>query len=130
MKTVKYDTSKTGWATIRVDYGADLLEKFIQEWGAPEPFEMTSAEAFRYELELLKKQDRTISRASIIFELNKMVAMGLLTWSDRTGKGGHHRIYRLAMAPYELEVYVVTNILQRVKDTWPEAYSEVVQVVQ
>lgn len=127
---MNYDTSETGWRTILRDYCADLLEKFISEWGSPEPFEMISREAFDYENELLKPYGRTISRASVINGLNDMVGMGLLTYRETTGKGGYHRIYRLAKPPQELEIYVVTNILQRVKDTWPEVYLEVVDVVQ
>jgi len=128
---VKYDTNETGWATILVDYIADVLEKFIEEYNPEgEPFEMGSGVAFRHELELLKKQDRTISRASIIFGLNRMVDMDppLLTFRTTTGKGGHFRIYRLAKAPHELEVNVVTHLLQRIKENWPKAYSEVIQL--
>lgn len=130
MKTVKYDTSKTGWETILRDYKANLLEKFIQEW-SPDglPFEMNSGEAFRYESEQLKKQDKTISRTSIIFGLNAMVDMGLLTFREKTGKGGHHKIYRLAMTPRELELYVTTILVQGIKATWPQAYSEVAKRV-
>jgi len=128
---VKYDTSETGWRTILKDYAADMLEKFIQEWNPEgEPFEMNTLKAFMYELELLKKQDRTISRASIIFALNDMVDMGLLTYREKTGKGGHQRVYSLAMTPMQLDVYVVTNLLQRIKDTWPRAFKEVLEVVQ
>ena len=127
---MKYDTNETGWRTILVDYIADVLEKFIEEYDPEgEPFEMNSGVAFRYELELLKKQDRTISRASIIFGLNRMVDMGILAWRDMTGKGGHHRIYRLAMTPHELEVYVVGILLKRINDNWPRAFQEGLNVV-
>ncbi len=33
------------------------------------------------------------SRASVIFFLNDMVEEGILGWHDRTGKGGHHKLY-------------------------------------
>ena len=36
-----------------------------------------------------------ISRASVIFFLNFMVDDGLCTFEDATGKGGHHRLYRI-----------------------------------
>jgi len=131
VQTVKYDTSKIGWRSILKDYAADLLEKFIQEWSLKgEPFEMNSGEAFRYESKQLEKEKRTISRASIIVALNYMVDIGLLKHRDTTGKGGHHRVYSLANTPYQLERFVVTNILQRIRDTWPDAYQEVVEVVQ
>lgn len=36
-----------------------------------------------------------ISRASVIFFLNRLVDEGLATFREETGKGGYHRIYRL-----------------------------------
>jgi len=91
---------------------------------------MNTRQAFEYELEQLKKQDRTISRASIIFEMKKMEKMGLLTSRDMTGKGGHHRIYRLAKRPHDVEVDVVSILLMRIKQTWPGAFKEGLAVVQ
>ena len=35
----------------------------------------------------------SISRASIINHLNAMVDDDLLTYTETTGKGGHHRVY-------------------------------------
>jgi hypothetical protein len=37
--------------------------------------------------------DKSISRASVIFFLNRQVDLGFLAWYDATGKGGHHRRY-------------------------------------
>ena len=36
---------------------------------------------------------KSISRASVIFALNRFVDQGILGWRDATGKGGHHKIY-------------------------------------
>lgn len=128
---MKYDTNERGWRTILKDYSADILEKFIFEWRLEgEPFEMSSRDTFEYENDLLKEQGRTISRASIVFALNEMVTMGLLTYRETTGKGGHRKIYSLAMTPREIELFVVTNVLQRVKDTWPSSFKEVLHAVQ
>lgn len=129
---MKYDTNATGWATILVDYAANVFDKFIDEheYNSTDVFEMNTRQAFEYELEQLKKQDRTISRASIIFEMNKMVDMGILTYRSKTGKGGHHKVYRLAKSPHELEVDVVVLLLKRIKETWPGAFQEGLQVVQ
>ena len=43
--------------------------------------------------EFILTTDDKKSRASVIFFLNDMVDEGVLGWHDRTGKGGHHRIY-------------------------------------
>ncbi len=37
--------------------------------------------------------EKSISRASVIFFLNRMVDQGVLDYRSATGKGGHHRIY-------------------------------------
>lgn len=121
---MKYDTSETGWRTILVDYSAALLEKFIQEPN----LELGSGTAHKW---LMKEGPReTVSRASVIMQLNCMVAMGILKYREQSGKGGYHRLYSLAMTPKEIENFVVSNILQRTRDTWPRAYREVVQVVR
>ena len=36
---------------------------------------------------------KSISRASVIFAMNRFVDQGVLGWRDATGKGGHHKIY-------------------------------------
>ncbi len=38
----------------------------------------------------------TVSRASVINFLNNLVAEGVVTYEEDTGKGGYHRIYSLA----------------------------------
>ncbi len=43
--------------------------------------------------EFIQTTDDKKSRASVIFFLNDMVDEGVLGWHDRTGKGGHHRLY-------------------------------------
>ncbi len=57
---------------------------------------------------------KKMSRASVIFALNDMVDMGILKWADRTGKGGHHRIYSVAMTPAEFEVHVTNMVVGKV----------------
>jgi len=44
---------------------------------------------------------RTISRASIINFLNAMVDEGFLSYTETTGKGGHRRIYTVAVTEEE-----------------------------
>ena len=39
----------------------------------------------------------TISRASVIFFLNRLVDWKVCAFRDATGKGGHHRIYYITM---------------------------------
>ena len=41
----------------------------------------------------IKENGVNISRASVIFFSNDMVDLGVFDYVERTGKGGHHRIY-------------------------------------
>ena len=49
-----------------------------------------------------------ISRASVIFFLNFLVDDGLCTFDDATGKGGHHKLYRLAPDDWDGVKYHLT----------------------
>jgi len=126
---MKYDTSETGWETILKDYQTALLKKLMQNLSEDPEFPgWGSAAGHKY---LLQETEYGVSRASVIFCLNDMEARGMLTSVERTGKGGHHKIWSPAFKDEAaLENYVVANLLQRIHDTWPRAYGEVVKVVQ
>jgi predicted transcriptional regulator len=67
----------------------------------------------------------SISRASVIFFLNRMVDEGVLGYNDATGKGGHHRIYVPNMDENEYKKYVVKTLYESVAKDFPEATREV-----
>ena len=61
-----------------------------------------------------------ISRASIINSLNMMVDEGVLSFTERTGKGGHHRVYRLDMSESELKEYLARIVIDKFLNEYPE----------
>ena len=61
-----------------------------------------------------------ISRASIINSLNMMVDEGVLSFTERTGKGGHHRVYRLDMSWSELKEYLARIVIDKLLNEYPE----------
>jgi predicted transcriptional regulator len=65
-------------------------------------------------------EGRTISRASIIFFLNRMVDQGVLSWRDATGKGGHRRIYFPKLDEFEYRKYVASTIIQSLMHDFPK----------
>ena len=67
----------------------------------------------------------SISRASLIFFLNRLVDQGVLGFRDATGKGGHHRIYVLRLDERGYKKYVVRTIFESVAEDFPEATEEV-----
>lgn len=58
----------------------------------------------------------TISRASVIFFLNRLVDDGLLDWRDATGKGGHHRLYEMKMSRPEFAKAIIDKFLRKLRD--------------
>ncbi len=61
-----------------------------------------------------------ISRASIINSLNMMVDEGVLSFTERTGKGGYHRVYRLDMSESELKEYLARIVIDKLMNDYPE----------
>ena len=60
------------------------------------------------------------SRASVIFFLNDLVEDGILTYEERTGKGGHHRVYFPNMNKEEFTSYVVGSINEKLATVFPQ----------
>ncbi|MBC8489991.1 hypothetical protein ISS40_01175 [Candidatus Bathyarchaeota archaeon] len=57
----------------------------------------------------------SISRASVIMFLNRLVDEDLLTWEDATGKGGHHRLYVMELSRPEFAKKVIDKFLNTLK---------------
>ncbi len=61
-----------------------------------------------------------ISRASIINSLNMMVDEEVLSYTERTGKGGYHRVYKLDMSWSELKEYLARMVICKLMVEYPE----------
>ena len=73
------------------------------------------------------EEGKTISRASVIFFLDRMVDQGVLSWRDATGKGGHHRIYITKLDESRYKKYVVRTLLDSVSRDFPKETEEVIK---
>ena len=62
----------------------------------------------------------TISRASIINFLNNVVDEGILRYEERTGKGGHYRIYYHNYDETQLREHLANYIITRLFEEFPE----------
>ena len=74
-------------------------------------------------------EGKSISRASIIGYLNRMVDEGVLGFRDATGKGGHHRIYITKLDERGYEKYIVRTLLESVAKDYPKETEEVLQAL-
>jgi len=62
----------------------------------------------------------SISRASIINSLNAMVDNGILDYTENTGKGGHHRVYRHRYTEAQLKEYLASLFIGKLLWEFPE----------
>jgi len=59
---------------------------------------------------------RNVSRASVIIELNNFVGWGILSYTEKTGKGGHHRVYRAKMTEEEFWVWLAGRTCEALRE--------------
>ncbi len=72
-------------------------------------------------------EGKSISRASVIGYLNRMVDEGVLGFRVGTGKGGHHRIYITKLDESGYKKYIVRTLLESVTKDYPKETKEVIK---
>ena len=115
-----FDPSKDGLRKTLREY-EELALRFIWETGDEGA---GSGAAWRVVNERLG-EGKSISRASIIFFLNRMLEQGVLAFRDATGKGGHHKIYVTKLDEHGYKKYIVRTLFDSVSRDFPEATKEV-----
>ena len=118
----KFDPSKAGLRKTLREY-EELALRYVWETGDEGAGSGLTWRAVNERLE----EGKTISRASIIFFLNRMLDQGVLGFRDATGKGGHHKIYITKLDESGYEKYIVRTLLESVARDFPEATDEVLK---
>jgi len=108
---VKIDLAKTGLASCFKPYKVLMLEYAWATLTEEEP--MGSGKLWLKVNELLP-DDETKSRASIIFAANNFVDIELWAFKDKTGKGGHHRLYYPLFSEDEFWERLAESVKQRI----------------
>lgn len=107
----KVDLRKEGLEMFGPPYVGIMLRKL---WSMDAGEAIVSGEMWTHANEVLAESEKTISRASIIFKLNKFVDDGICDFEDRTGKGGHHRAYYAVMDERAFWKMVAKTFAERV----------------
>ena len=110
---MKLDTGKEGLAAVYREYELTVLEYlFSVDEGAG------SGRVWKWvnEESDWAMAGNTISRASVIFFLNRLVDEGLLDWRDTTGKGGHHRLYEMKVNRQEFAKAVIDKFVRKLRE--------------
>jgi len=111
----KFDPSEPGLRKTLKEY-EELALRYIWEVGEAGA---NSGETWRNVSKRLK-EGRTISRASIIFYLNRMVDQGVLGFRDATGKGGHHKVYYPLMDEKGYLKYLLKTMVESMMRDFPD----------
>ena len=117
-----FDPSKTGLRKTLREY-EELAIRYI--WSVGEEG-AGSGKVWDHVNEWLD-EGKSISRASVIFFLNRMVDQGVLSWRDATGKGGHHKIYYPKLDEIGYRKYLAEIIILSLMQDFPEETREVMK---
>jgi len=110
---------------FQLDAGKESLAMFFKEW---------QVESLRYLWRIRpegansravwtnvnESLQGSISRASIINHLNHMVDEALLTYTETTGKGGHHRVYTIKYGEKEFKQHIAGLIITKLLKEYPQ----------
>ena len=114
------DTSRTGIKKTLKEH-EEMALRFIWSIGERGANSRRTWEAVNEQLE-----GKTISRASIINFLNRMVDQNVLDFRDATGKGGHQRVYYPKLDEKGYRIYLIKTVLDSLIRDFPEETREVI----
>lgn len=116
-----FDPTEKGLLKVLRDYQEEAL-RFV--WDSDEG--VTSRKVWIYVNDVLKGE-RTVSRASIINFLNRMVEEDVLNSREESGKGGYHAIYTPKMDETEFIKHIVRTVNESLMRDFPEESREVLK---
>lgn len=115
-KMYVFDLSYDGLETVMKEYQI-LAMKFLWETGEKGAI---SKKVWLSVNEIMRKRGESISRASIINFLNSMVDKDALTFTERSGKGGYHRVYFPAFDEDSFKRHIADKVISKLLEIWPE----------
>jgi predicted transcriptional regulator len=124
MVVFKFNPAETGLRKTLREY-EEIALKYIWSLGDEGAGSRKAWEHVNREL----GEGKSISRASIINYLNRIVDEGVLGFRDATGKGGHHRIYITKLDERGYKKYIVRTLLESVMKDFPKSTEEILQAL-
>jgi hypothetical protein len=88
------DLSKSGIEKYIPKEYQKLALRYVWKTYADDEKTVDSGKTFRWVNDILNKEDKSISRAAIIFFLNEKSDQGILIKSETTGKGGEKGLWK------------------------------------
>jgi len=114
---MQLNTEKKGIVAIFKPWQTALIKELFKR-------KLTSGAAHKFleekDIRATKKGHGTLSRASAIFFMNDMVDLGLLSYTTKTGKGGHHRIYEMVLTKEEFAHKIISLFVNSILKAFPK----------
>lgn len=115
---MKLNTDKKGLGAIFKEWHVPLIDELLKgECGSGRLHKFTEAHDIRTGG---KGSSKSVSRASVIFFLNDLVEENILTYRYRSGKGGHHRVYKMLFNREELAHKLIGHFVNKLLEVFPE----------
>jgi len=111
---VRIDLAKTGLESCFKPYKVLML---MHAWATLTEEEPEGSGKLWLKVNELLPDGETKSRASVIFAANDFVDMGIWSFRDATGKGGHHRLYYPLMSQDEFWKRLAEAVKQRINES-------------
>jgi predicted transcriptional regulator len=118
-----FNPEQNGLAKVLRDYQQEAL---ISVWKNGENG-LTSREVYEY---VNGKIEGSISRASIINFLKAMADEGVLSYTERTGKGGYHRVYTSRLNESEFKKHLAQIMISSLMKDYPKETREVIKSIK
>jgi len=119
---------------LSLDSGKQGLAMFFKDWQGESlrylwSIQPEGAISRAVWLNVNESLEGSISRASVINYLNDMVDEELLTYTERTGKGGHHRVYRIAFDEQEFKAHIAGRIISKLLREYPQETKKALKII-
>ena len=121
MSGSKFDPSQHGLRKTLREY-EELALRYLWEIG-----EEGAGSGLIWKVVSEKLEPGSISRASVIFAMNRFVDQGVLGWRDATGKGGHHKVYYPLMDEKGYLKYLIKTMVESMMRDFPEETKKVLK---
>jgi len=110
---------------LKLDTGKESLYMFFKDWQVESlrylwRVQPEGANSRAVWVNVNESLQDSISRASVINFLNYMVDEALITYTETTGKGGHHRVYYMKYSETEFKQQIVGLIITKLLKEYPE----------
>lgn len=108
----KIDTTKNAMLAIMKPYQHGIISMMIERKTGLKTSDIHAS---------LEHEGYIVSRASVINFCKTLAAHDIVSFDERTGKGGYHRVYSALMSWESIIEYMHMKVLAKLKEAFPDS---------